>query len=102
VGAGTITRFKVHAGGRRREYRMQVTEPEPGRVLAESDLNSSLVTTFTVEPNGAGSLVKITTGWQSAGGVGGFFERLFAPGVMRRIYLDELERLDSYARRQAA
>ena len=35
VGAGTITRFKVHAGGRTREYGMQVTEPEPGRVLTE-------------------------------------------------------------------
>jgi uncharacterized protein YndB with AHSA1/START domain len=101
VGAGTITRFKIHVGGRTREYRMQVTEPEPGRVLTESDLNSSLVTTFTVESSGAGSRVKITTGWQGAGGVGGFFERLFAPGVMRRLYLDELERLDSYARRQA-
>lgn len=102
VGAGTITRFKVHAGGRTREYRMQVTEPEPGRVLTESDLNSSLVTTFTVEPNGGGSRVRITTGWQGAGGIGGFFERLFAPGMMRRLYLDELERLDGYARRQAA
>jgi uncharacterized protein YndB with AHSA1/START domain len=102
VGAGTITRFKVHAGGRTREYRMQVSEPEPGRVLTESDLNSSLVTTFTVEPRGAGSLVKITTGWQGAGGIGGLFERLFAPGAMRRIYQDELERLDSYARRQTA
>jgi uncharacterized protein YndB with AHSA1/START domain len=102
VGAGTITRFKVHAGGRAREYRMQVAEPEPGRVLTESDLNSSLVTTFTVEPEGSGSLVRITTGWQGAGGVGGFFERLFAPRVMRRIYLDELERLDRYAREQAA
>ncbi|HEY1522594.1 MAG TPA: SRPBCC family protein [Solirubrobacteraceae bacterium] len=102
VGAGTITRFKVHAGGRTREYRMQVTEPEPGRVLTESDLNSSLVTTFTVEPNGGGSRVRITTGWQGAAGIGGFFERLFAPGMMRRLYLDELERLDGYARRQAA
>jgi hypothetical protein len=97
VGAGTITRFKVHAGGRTREYRMQVTEPEPGRVLTESDLNSSMVTTFTVEPRGASSLVKITTGWQGAGGIGGFFERRFAPAMMRRLYLDELQRLDSYA-----
>jgi len=101
VGAGTITSFKVHAGRRTREYRMQVSEPEPGRVLTESDMNSSLVTTFTVEPRGATSLVRITTGWQGAGGVGGFFERLFAPGVMRRLYLDELQRLDGYARQQA-
>jgi uncharacterized protein YndB with AHSA1/START domain len=101
IGAGTITRFKVHAGGRAREYRMQVAEPEPGRVLTESDLSSSLITTFTVEPRGAGSLVKITTGWQGARGIGGFFERIFAPRVMRRIYMDELERLDGYARQQA-
>jgi hypothetical protein len=33
VGAGTITRFKLTAGRRTREYRMQVAEPEPGRVL---------------------------------------------------------------------
>src|SRR5918911_5263291 len=50
VGAGTVTRFKVTAGGRAREYRMQVAEPEPGRVLTESDTNSSLLTTFALTP----------------------------------------------------
>jgi hypothetical protein len=44
-GAGTITRFTVTAGGRTRQYRMQVAEPGPGRVLTESDTGSSLVTT---------------------------------------------------------
>ncbi len=37
VGAATITRFKVKAGGRTREYRTKVAEPEPGRILTESD-----------------------------------------------------------------
>ena len=37
-----------------------------------------------------------------AGGVGGFFERMFAPRMMRRVYTDELGRLDRYAREQAA
>lgn len=102
VGAGTVTRFKVTAGGRTREYRMTVAEPEPGRVLSESDQNSSLVTTFTVDPEGERSRVRISTTWEGAGGVGGFFERLFAPRVMRGIYADELERLDSYARGRSA
>lgn len=31
VGQGTIVRLKVTAGGRTREYRMEVAEPEPGR-----------------------------------------------------------------------
>ncbi|MHB8620475.1 MAG: SRPBCC family protein [Chloroflexota bacterium] len=102
VGAGTITRFKVTAGGRSREYRMKVAEPEPGRVLTESDTDSSLITTFTVTPRGAASHVRISTTWDGAGGIGGFFERLFAPRVMRGIYADELERLNAYARQPAA
>jgi uncharacterized protein YndB with AHSA1/START domain len=102
VGAGTITRFKMTAGGRSREYRMQVAEPEPGRVLTESDTGSSLVTTWTVDPEGNRSRVKISTTWQGAGGIGGFFERTFAPRVMRRIYADELDRLNEYARAQSA
>nr|MDA8116554.1 hypothetical protein [Actinomycetota bacterium] len=32
------------------------------------------------------------------GGVGGIFERLFAPRVMKRIYEDELGRLDEHGR----
>lgn len=102
VGAGTITRFKVTAGGRTREYRMEVSEPEPGRVLAETDLGSSLLTTFTVTPEGGASRVRIETTWQGAGGIGGFFERTFAPRAMKGIYEDELERLDRYARQRGA
>lgn len=97
VGAGTITRFTVTAGGRTREYRMKVDEPDPGRVLTESDTGSSLVTTTTVCPRDGASLVRISTAWDGAGGIGGLFERLFAPRVMRAIYADELERLNAYA-----
>jgi Polyketide cyclase / dehydrase and lipid transport len=100
VGAGTIPRFKVTAGGRSREYRMKVDEPEPGRVLTESDTDSSLVTTTTVTPRDGASVVQISTSWNGAGGIGGFFERTFAPRAMRPIYADELDRLDAYAREQ--
>jgi uncharacterized protein YndB with AHSA1/START domain len=97
VGAGSVTTFAVTAGGRTRNYRMRVTEPVPGRTLVESDANSSLVTTFNVEPQGGKSLVRISTSWDGAGGIGGFFEKTFAPKAMRRIYLDELDRLNTYA-----
>jgi hypothetical protein len=55
-----------------------------------------------VTPRDGGSLVRIETVWQGAGGIGGFFERTFAPGVLRRLYSDELQRLDRYAGEQAA
>jgi Polyketide cyclase / dehydrase and lipid transport len=69
VGEGTITRFTLTAGGRTRPYRMKVAEPEPGRILTESDTGSSAVTTFTVTPQGGRSLVRISTTWEGAGGV---------------------------------
>src|SRR5579863_6235257 len=94
VGAGTTTRFKVTAGGRTREYRMTVAEPEPGRTMTESDSGSTLVTTWTITPrDDATSTVRISSSWQGAGGVGGFFERLFAPAAAGRIYAEELRRL---------
>ena len=98
IGAGTVIRYKLTAGGRTREFRSKVAEPEPGKVLTESDTGSSSVTTFTVSPQGAASLVRISTSWDGAGGIGGVFERMFAPRVMRAIYADELKRLDAYAR----
>ena len=103
VGAGTLHRFKVTAGGREREFVMRVDEPEPGRVISETDQNSSLVTTFTVSPAGeTACAVRIETQWNGAGGIGGFFERTFAPRVMRKMYAEELAKLDAYAREQAA
>jgi hypothetical protein len=80
----------------------RVDESEPDRVLTETDQHSSLVTTFTVTPSGDGSRVSIATTWDGAGGIGGLFERLFAPRVIRRIYGDELARRDRYAREQTA
>ncbi|MBO0823931.1 MAG: SRPBCC family protein [Actinobacteria bacterium] len=83
---------------RTRDYRTKLAEPEPGRVLTESDMNSSAITTFTVSPKGtAASIVRITIAWDGAGGIGGFFERIFAPRVLRGILADELNRLDAYA-----
>lgn len=100
VGEGTIIRFSLTVGGRSRQYRQRISEPEPGRVLAETDLTSSAQTVFTVTPAGERCRVRIETSWQGAGGIGGFFERLFAPPALRRLYADELARLDRYAREQ--
>ena len=101
IGAGTVISYKLRAGGRTRAVRSVIAEPEPGRVLTESDTLSSIVTTFTVTARGDHALVHIASRWTGAGGIGGFFERTFAPRVLRRLYEDELARLDAYARTQA-
>jgi hypothetical protein len=96
-----LHRFTLTPGKRAREYVMRVDEPEPGRVITETDQGSSLVTSFTVKPDGDSCRVEIRTQWDGAGGIGGFFERTFAPTVMRRMYANELQRLDRSLRARA-
>ena len=98
VGAGTVHSFTMKVGGRSIAYRMRVGEPQPGRMLIESDAARRVLTTFTVdrEPSG-GSRVRIQTRW-FARGAGAFVERILAPRLLRRVYRQELELLDRYAR----
>ena len=102
TGTGTVASFKITVGGRTRSYRMRVSEPVPGQTLLETDTGSSLTTTFSVTPHEGKSRVSITTSWDGASGIGGFFERAFAPRAMRLLYSDELDRLSAYARQQRA
>ncbi len=95
VGAGTVMRFNVRAGGMTRAAHHRVSEPEPGRVLTESEIGADMATTFTVTPEGDMSRVRIVTRW-TAGGVRGFVERLLAPRMLRALYRDELARMERY------
>jgi hypothetical protein len=96
-GAGTVISYRLRAGGRERPYRMRVEEPAEDGPLVERDTQSSLVTTWTLTPaeGGERTLVGLTSTWEGAGGIGGFFERMFAPRALRRIYDEVLERLSA-------
>lgn len=97
TGAGTLISFNVHVAGTHRA-RAEVSEPRPGRVLAETDQETGAVTTFTVHPldGGRRSRVTITTEWER-GGIQGFVERLVAPRMLGRLYAEELALLAKYA-----
>jgi hypothetical protein len=96
-GDGTVIGFHFAAGGRERDYRLRVEE-STGE-LRERDELSSFVSTWSVQPAGAGSSVTIESSWDGAGGIGGFFERTFAPKGLRRIYDQMLERLAAEVQR---
>jgi Polyketide cyclase / dehydrase and lipid transport len=98
-----------HGGGTRAHWKLQATqkrvrdclvdvEEQPGGALVERDRNSSMVTTWTVTPAGSGSTVAVRTTWNGAGGIGGFFERTFAPKGLQRIYDGVLAKLDDVVR----
>ena len=99
VGAGTSIRFRLHLPGVKRTVRALVSEPEPGRRLAERDLDTGAVTTFLVEPTADDHLSRVTiqTTWDRAG-LAGWVERFLAPAFLERVYLEELSNLSVYCR----
>ncbi|EFG64363.1 SRPBCC family protein [Streptomyces sp. SPB074] len=96
-GEGTLVHWKLQATSKRvRDCLLEVSEPRDGE-LVEKDRNSTMVTTWTVTPSGEGaSRVVVTTTWNGAGGIGGFFEKAFAPKGLARIYDAELAKLAAH------
>jgi polyketide cyclase/dehydrase/lipid transport protein len=104
TGAGTRTRVEMRVLGATRVFEQVVTEPEPGRVLMETNQDGSGVTTFTVDEcdGGESAQVTIATEFAARPGVSGFLERLVTSLVLPGIYRKEIARLAEYAARQRA
>ncbi|WP_010542523.1 SRPBCC family protein [Dietzia alimentaria] len=95
-GHGTVAAWHLQATKKRsRDVKATVTVDDSAAhwSLVEKDENSSMATTYTVREATGGSLVEMTTSWDGAGGIGGFFERTFAPGGLKRIQHELLSNL---------
>lgn len=93
-GEGTLVHWKLQATSKRiRDCLLEIGEPTDGE-LVEKDRNSSMVTTWRVTPAGEGKArVVVSSVWNGAGGIGGFFEKTFAPKGLGRIYDEVLGKL---------
>ncbi|MDV7355457.1 SRPBCC family protein [Rhodococcus oxybenzonivorans] len=92
-GTGTVAQWTLKATEKRsRDIKATVTVA--GDTITETDANSSLVTTWVVAPSGSGSTVTTTTQWKGAGGIGGFFEKTFAPLGLKKIQATVLANLE--------
>ena len=98
VGAGTVIRFTVRAFGQTQVFRAKVSEPEPGRVLVEENLEPApSKTTFTVAtaPSGKGSRVTFVSEMVSRDGLAGAIERFLSKRFLQKAYEEELGLLAS-------
>jgi hypothetical protein len=95
VGEGTIVNFQMRLLGRTQTFRALITEPEPGRVLVETDLQSGTPTTFHVLPLADETHTKVTisTELRNRGKVEGWIAKY----LLQKIYRQELERLATLA-----
>jgi hypothetical protein len=100
TGAGTRISYNLHATKKRvRKVAATVTEPVAGQQLLEADSNSTLTVLWDVVPvSESRSRLTVRVAWQGATGIGGFFERRFAPAGIQRIYRTELDRLGASTR----
>lgn len=98
-GAGTVVRFQMRLLGRLQEFHADITEPEPGRILVESDRNTGAITTFTVEPrqNGQAAFVTIATTTTVRDGLLGRVEGWLTTRLLRPTYVKELAQLAAVA-----
>ncbi|MCL4300686.1 MAG: SRPBCC family protein [Anaerolineae bacterium] len=103
VGEGTIIRFQMQVLGKTETFRATVTEPEPGRVLVESNQPQGSVTTFTVDPVEGGQSAQVTfaTELPDRGGLPGLLERFLTRLMLPRIYRKELAQLEAVAQERA-
>jgi hypothetical protein len=97
-GGGTVIDVSMNVMGIKSHIRFYITEPEPGRVLMETDDVAGIVTTFTVDPVNVEERSRATIATRSrvSEGLRGIMERLVNPVIMRRIYRQELQTLANY------
>lgn len=102
TGAGTVVRVQMRVLGQLQAFRAIITEPEPGRVLVETN-DTGYITTFTVEPRADGrqAYVTIATELPERAGLGSALERWMVPRLLRPVYEKELARLESVAAARA-
>lgn len=105
VGADTHVRFEMKAMGRTHIFQGVISEPEPGRVLVETNTSATMgtsVTTFIVNPVAGGTQAQVTieTQSQSRDGLAGVIERFFGRRFLQHVYTQELALLAAYVEGQ--
>ena len=99
-GAGTVITYRMRVAGTTKNARASVTEPEPGRVLVETDTGNETVTTFVVDPLGdRRSRLTISTALPTHSGIRGWLERSFIRSYLGRVYAAELALVKREAKR---
>ncbi|HRJ44334.1 MAG: SRPBCC family protein [Caldilineaceae bacterium] len=97
VGAGTVVAFSMRLMGRVQHFRATVSEPEPGRVLVETN-DSGAVTSFVVDPRpGNQCQVTIVTETDVRDGIAGKIAGWLTNRLLHPIYVKELAQLAAFA-----
>lgn len=97
LGEGTEVLFTIDVYGQQTHYHHIISEPEPGRIICESDQYTPQYSTFTLDPIGRNkTCVTIFSAMPVSRGIKGLMERLFQPTIVRAIFRKELQNIADY------
>ena len=97
TGEGTRIEACFNVYGQKETLVMDISEPEPGRVLQEIDTKAKNITQFIVEPIDDGRCkVTIRTKVMKSEGIMSFFDTMLTTFVLKRIFDEELKMLDQF------
>lgn len=93
-GAGSVLKVQMKVAGKLQTFKTVVTEPEPGRVIVESN-DTGYITTFIVEPRNDGkkSYVTFITEIPNDSKLSKKIEFFFSKMILPAVYKKELENL---------
>lgn len=101
-GEGTRIAFSLAMGGRARQTEGVVTVPDPGRVIVESYPRENMVTTFTMDADGANTRLTIATSVPARTRITAPLERFLLRRVLEPIYRQEFDLIADLAPRWKA
>ena len=103
-GAGTVVMSRVKVFGREMSYHQVVSEPEPGRVLMEKDMDTGQYSSFTLDPLNGGKQTRVTIFCERPlePGLMGIMQKLTQAQYMRGLFKRELDNLANYLRNSDA
>ncbi len=98
VGAGSVLQVQMKAAGKLQTFKTFVTEPEPGRVLVETN-DTGYITSFIVDPcdDEKNSYVTFITEISSNSSLIKKIEFFFSKMILIPVYKRELDNLSKYA-----
>ena len=102
-GAGTRLRIKMKILGKEYTFNQIVSEPEPGRIIKDTDIHTGEGAAFILDPIGDGQRTKVTilSEFIKETGFAGIMQRLITPPISRFVLKKELRNLAEYVANQA-
>ncbi len=90
--------------GREFPFRQIVSEPEPGRVILETNMDTGQYSKFIFEPLNGGKQTRITISseFPVSPGFTGVIDRLTTAPMARKMFTKELQNLADYVANKAA